>query len=58
MIDFQARLQRGNVLLKQGDFNVAKQDFEKVVCICNNNFFYILPIHVDKKVLRTVVSWS
>jgi hypothetical protein len=29
---FKARLQRGNLLLKQGDFNEAKADFEYIVC--------------------------
>jgi DnaJ family protein C protein 3 len=27
-----ARLQRGNLLLKQGDFDEAKSDFEHIVC--------------------------
>jgi hypothetical protein len=31
---FQARLQRGNVHLKQAQLNEAKADFEKVVRVC------------------------
>lgn len=49
MIAFQARLQRGNVLLKQGDTDLAKQDFLKVVSMFYSCIVYSHHVHVDKK---------
>ena len=37
-----ARIQRGNSLLKQGDFSEAKIDFENVVCYSTLMIFIFL----------------
>lgn len=41
-LHFQARLQRGNILLKQGSTQEAREDFEAVVSLKSHLSFIVL----------------